>query len=185
MPSFFLPFIWNGWEAVNLKVARMRLLLPVIAMFVGNTVGIMSKAVVPQENLEQIFSSLSKSQREYLCLRLCDFPISEAMRIAQVKATSVDRWERDDGFKALEERVLAKKIAYREQAIGIYWGSVGLKAIKSLSDLADKAVEWDKLDRFDKPYVMQALMLFSRVGKSRSEDKSYDEMILKRHRVLE
>ena len=139
--------------------------------------------------LEVLLSPLTRGQRIYLTLRLCDYPKVDALMVANRAAASVDRWEREESFKQLEEHILLHKDRYREQALVAYAKNISIRARVFLERVIEDGLT--KLDDKDKDMAflrlaMQAAGMVHRLSppsQPSGEAFDYDEMILKRRRV--
>jgi len=142
-----------------------------------------SVALTTNTELKDLFQPLNWGQKLYLCLRLADYPKAKALKIISRKNATLDDWHTNPDFKALEDHILGNASEYRLQALEMFTNTIGLEATIVLADLVHKGLEWEDLDRFDKPYVMQAAQLFKRLSSSKKETSgdNYDELILKRH----
>ena len=132
-----------------------------------------------------LFGGLSKGQRDYLTYRLIGIEEGIALQWAQKKLHTLERWERDGNFIKVEAEILGNRELYIQEAYADIVTATGLVVDKALFELAVKALDWESIEREDKPYVMKALEILKKVSlpPPGSGTTVYEEMIKRIRRI--
>ena len=133
-----------------------------------------------------LIQEFSKAQQDYLYLRVMGFPIKRAMELSDRKKDTVKVWRLDDPrFKCLEEYLVSNCAIYREEALS-YFNQFGGDSIHyGLICLADRINEWDTVEQRDKPYIMRAVEIISKMRQGGNAKEGYEEWLMRVRRKID
>ncbi len=134
--------------------------------------------------LVDIIRPLRDQQRDYIFLKLVGMNNADAVDLIDRSSKTVERWRQlnDQEFEAIESYLMSNKEKYVEDAAREYARIKRAKAILALAFIADKAFEWDTLDKVDKQSVLTALRELKDIGGDGKKGAiPYEEMILRRY----
>ena len=134
--------------------------------------------------LTEILAPLTRGQRDYLYFLLMDITKHEALKMANRRSITLEtHWWQDPEFKEIEIQVLNNKEVYAKEAFGGFIQSLGAKAQKVIEDLVERGLEWDSVKQGDKPYVMRAIELITKLKPHSERAESYEEMLFRVRRT--
>lgn len=137
-----------------------------------------------------LIQEFSKAQQDYLYLRVMGFPIKRAMELSDRKKDTVKVWRLDDPrFKCLEEYLVSNCAVYREEAL-TYFNQFGGDSIHyGLMSLAEKINDWasdsNSVPQRDKPYIMRAVEIISKMRSGSSKNEGYEEWLMRIRRKVD
>ena len=131
------------------------------------------------KNFVELIKPFSKAQQDYLYLRVMGFPIKRAMELSDRQKDTVKVWRMDDpDFKCVEEYLIENQKLYREEAL-TYFNQFGGDSVHyGLMSLAERINDWDTVEQRDKPYIMKAVELISKMRPG-STKEGYEEWLLR------
>ncbi len=134
--------------------------------------------------LVDIIRPLRDQQRDYLFLKLVGMNNADAVQLIDRSSKTVEYWRDNNNkdFESIENFLMANKEKYVEDAAREYARIKRAKAILALAFIADKAFDWDNLDKVDKQSVLTALRELKDIGGDGKKGSiPYEEMILRRY----
>lgn len=131
-----------------------------------------------EKSLSELTADLTKGQRDYLYLRLLDFPENDALRLASRGKASLWGWRRGGAFDALEAHLLSEKGRYAEEAGLSFFKAIGPKAQLFLDWLIDKGFS-EKSSIPERQQALRAVEILSRFKPRPKETEGYEEMLFK------
>lgn len=137
-------------------------------------------AVYEGKKLGELIGGISVEGKKYLSLRIRGLERPYALRVS-------GEFEQDEKFKELESYLIRHSAEYEEEALQEFCKTLKVKSQVLMEYLVDKGLtEWGELDRTTKIAVSGVLRMVGVKGITHEDTPgSYDELVLRRRRVID
>ena len=116
------------------------------------------------EKFLDVIEEFNDNQKEYLALRVMGFEWKFVMMLIGLSQNAISYWKGSQRFLEVESLLVANKKEFLPQ-VQDYFNDKMAAIDYSLLKLASKIVDWDNVEKIDKPYIMKAVeMVKKRFG---------------------
>lgn len=125
------------------------------------------------EKFLDVVDEFNDNQKEFLALRVMGFEWKMVVTLMNMSRPAVTFWRGSERFLEVEEDLVKNKDKYLTQVQEYFHGK--LDAIDyALMKLAHRIVDWDNIEKIDKPYIMKAVeMVKKRYGETGKKKDGY------------